>query len=113
MALGVCLEGFKRYARLAFVVDGTHLTGERLGLLLSVVALDVNEQVYPIAFGIVDSENNKTCDWFMKKLDAVFGDDFSKRKDLVIDTDRSIPIRNAVQNAFPDATHVFCAYHIK
>ncbi|XP_026419391.1 uncharacterized protein LOC113315312 [Papaver somniferum] len=113
VALGVCLEGFKRHARLAFAVDGTHLTGERLGLVLSVVALDANEQIYPIVFGIVDSENNKACAWFMEKLAKTFGADFSKRKDLVIASDRSRPIRTAVENTFPDATHVFCAYHIK
>ncbi|KAI3935660.1 hypothetical protein MKW98_022668 [Papaver atlanticum] len=99
MDLGVCLEGFKRHARLAFAVDGTHLTGERLGLVLSAVALDANEKIYPIAFGIVDSENNKACSWFMEKLTAPFGDDFSKRKDLVIASDRCQPIRTAVENS--------------
>ncbi|KAI3983213.1 hypothetical protein MKX01_039704 [Papaver californicum] len=43
---------------------------------------------------------------------AAFGDTFSRRKDLVIGLGRSNKIREAIENAFPAASHVYSAYHI-
>ncbi|KAI3976451.1 hypothetical protein MKX01_008309 [Papaver californicum] len=40
MALGLCLEGFKNFLRMASSIDSTHLTGERKGALLSAIGLD-------------------------------------------------------------------------
>ncbi|XP_026439165.1 uncharacterized protein LOC113337794 [Papaver somniferum] len=57
-AFGVCIEGFKNCFRPAFAVDGTHLTGTHQGVLLSAVGMDPDESIYPIAFVVVDSENN-------------------------------------------------------
>ncbi|KAI3973028.1 hypothetical protein MKX01_019686 [Papaver californicum] len=76
-------------------------------------AYDANEQLYPIASDVVDLENTKSCTWFMQKLAVVFGDTFSRQKDLVIGSDRSDKIRKGIEKAFSDAVHVYCAYHIK
>ncbi|XP_026400547.1 uncharacterized protein LOC113296455 [Papaver somniferum] len=59
-AFRVCIEGFKNCFRPAFAVDGTHLTGPRQGVLLSAVGMDPDESIYPIAFAVVDSENNES-----------------------------------------------------
>lgn len=113
MALGVCLEGFRTCSRPAFAVDGTHLEGERKGVLLSAIGYDANEQLYPIAFGIVDSENDDACAWFMGELYNALGGDYCKNPDLVVVSDRSDPIYKAVASKFPGVCHVFCAYHLQ
>lgn len=113
MAVGVCLEGFKTFSRPAFAVDGTHLTGDRGGTLLSAVCLDANEQIYPFAFAIVDSENDKACAWFFEQLHDALGADFCENQDLVVCTDRSEPMRKAIELKMPAVCHVFCAYHIR
>ncbi|KAI3909355.1 hypothetical protein MKW98_007879, partial [Papaver atlanticum] len=59
MALGVCIQAFRDSLRPIIAVDGTILTGKRGGTLLVAVGVDANEQNYPIAFGIVDSENGE------------------------------------------------------
>ncbi|XP_010445188.1 PREDICTED: uncharacterized protein LOC104727815 [Camelina sativa] len=44
------------YVRRVIVVDGTHLTGKYEGVLLVACAQDGNFQIFPLAFGIVNSE---------------------------------------------------------
>ncbi|KAI3986289.1 hypothetical protein MKX01_028570 [Papaver californicum] len=114
MALGVCVKGFKKYARTAFSVDGTSLVGEYKGVRLSAIGLDANGDLYPIAFAIVDSENDASCDWFMEKLYDSLGIEYMKNNlDLVVVSDRSEHFYKAISKRFPGACHVFCAYHIK
>ncbi|KAI3993770.1 hypothetical protein MKX01_002783, partial [Papaver californicum] len=60
--------GFKTRCRPLFVGDCMYLTGPRKGILLSAIGYDANEQMYSIAFTIVDSENGDSCEWFMQKL---------------------------------------------
>ncbi|CAA7025710.1 unnamed protein product [Microthlaspi erraticum] len=48
------------YLRRVIVVDGTHLTGKYGGVLLVAAGQDANFQVFPLAFGIVDAENNES-----------------------------------------------------
>ena len=42
--------------------------------MLVVIALDVNIQLYPIAFIVVDSENNNSYMYFMVKLKEAIGE---------------------------------------
>ncbi|XP_026420589.1 uncharacterized protein LOC113316649 [Papaver somniferum] len=83
-AFGVCIEGFKNCFRYAFAVDGTHLTGPRQGVLLSAVGIDPDESIYPMDFAVVDSENNESWEWFMRKLDEVLGDKYAMNEDVVV-----------------------------
>ena len=58
MSLWSSIRGFRRCMRLVIAVDGTHLKGRFWGIMFVATAQDGNEQVYPIAFGYGDSENN-------------------------------------------------------
>ncbi|XP_062097873.1 uncharacterized protein LOC133803773 isoform X2 [Humulus lupulus] len=57
LSLGVSIRGF-RYMRKVIYIDGTHLKNQFGGNLLIAIAQDGNFQIYPLAFGIVDSEND-------------------------------------------------------
>ncbi|XP_074293637.1 uncharacterized protein LOC141620742 [Silene latifolia] len=51
-------------------VDGTHLKGNHGGVLLSAVALDGNNELFPIAVGVVESENKDSWSnffWHLKQ----------------------------------------------
>lgn len=109
MALGVCLDGFKNFSGTAISFDGTHLIGERAGVLLSAIGLDSNEEIYPVALGIVDSENDDSWDWFIKKLFDALGSEYLKKNpELVVVSDRSDHIHRATTNRYPAVCHVFC-----
>jgi len=61
--------------RKVIVIDGTHLRGRYGGYLVAASAQDANFQVFPIAFGILNSENDEVWTWFMTKLTEAIPDD--------------------------------------
>lgn len=63
-AFGASIEGFK-YCRPVISIDGTFLYGKYKGTLLIAVSADANNQLFPLAFAIVESENNDSWRWFM------------------------------------------------
>ena len=67
LALAASVNGFKRM-RSVIIIDGTHLRGKYGGCLMTASAQDGNYQVFPLAIGIVDSENDKAWEWFFKML---------------------------------------------
>lgn len=48
--------------------DGCHLRGSFGGILLSAVATDPNDGMYPVAWAHVEAENNQSWDWFLALL---------------------------------------------
>lgn len=60
LAVGASISGFKHMCNV-IIVDGAHLRGKFSGCLLtaSAPAQDGNYQVFPLAIGIVNSENDK------------------------------------------------------
>ncbi|XP_024010651.1 uncharacterized protein LOC112086110 [Eutrema salsugineum] len=74
IALGACVEGF-RAMRKVLVVDATFLSGSYGGMLVFATAQDPNRHNYPVAFGVIDGENNRSWRWFFEKLKTVVPDD--------------------------------------
>ena len=83
LSFGASAKGY-RYMRKVIVVDGTHLKGKYNGCLLSASAQDANYQIFPIAFAIVDGENDQSWGWFFQKLSSVVSDGYN----LVFVSDR-------------------------
>ncbi|KAJ4701489.1 MuDR family transposase [Melia azedarach] len=108
MALGQCIRGFRNTIRPVIAIDGTFLKGKFRGTLFVAVAQDGNNQIYPVAYGIADSENDALWEWFMEKLRSVI----APIENLVFISDRHNSIVKAINTVFPDATHGFCTYHI-
>lgn len=75
VAFGASIQGYE-FMRKVVVVDGTHLKGKYAGCLLTASAQDGNYQIFPLAFAIVDSENDLSWEWFFQQLTAfVIGDE--------------------------------------
>ncbi|KAH0672618.1 hypothetical protein KY284_023705 [Solanum tuberosum] len=70
LAFGACIKGFA-HMRNVIAVDGTHLHGKYEGVLLSVVAQDMENHVYLIAFCVVDKENDASWTFFFEKLKEI------------------------------------------
>ena len=60
--------GFKKGCRPLIFLDGCFLKGEFKGKLLSAVARDANNNMYPIAFAIVEAELKHSWIWFLETL---------------------------------------------
>ena len=46
-------------------IDGTHLYGKYKGKLLIVMECDGNNQLFPLAFAIIEGENTDSWGWFL------------------------------------------------
>ena len=58
-AFGLCIRGF-RHCRPVISIDAMHLYGKYKGKLLIAMAIDGNNEVYPLTFTVVESESTET-----------------------------------------------------
>ncbi|XP_060973682.1 uncharacterized protein LOC133038971 [Cannabis sativa] len=84
-------------------IDGTFLKTKYGGTLLVAVAYDANNQLFPVAFAIVDSENHDSWKYFLRKLKEAIG----PVENLMFISDRHQSIEHAVDVVFPEACHSY------
>ncbi|XP_060960604.1 uncharacterized protein LOC115710825 [Cannabis sativa] len=106
-SLAACRRGFK-FCRPVISIDGTFLKTRFGGTMLVAVAYDANNQLFLIAFAIVDSENHDSWKYFLQKLKEAIGE----VENLVFVSDRHQSIEHAVEVIFPEACHCACYKHI-
>ncbi|RVW99809.1 hypothetical protein CK203_029243 [Vitis vinifera] len=108
MSIGASIAGFHTSIRPVVAVDRTFLKAKYLGTLFIAACKDGNNQIYPLAFGIGDSENDASWEWFLQKLHDALG----HIDDLFVISDRHGSIEKAVHKVFPHARHGVCTYHV-
>ena len=107
MALYASINGWK-HCMPVIVVDGTFLKLKFRGTLISATTQDASRKIFPLAFVIVDSENDASWEWFFVQVKKTFG----VRDKLSIVSDRHESIISAVKEVYPEAAHAFCIFHI-
>ncbi|XP_028800388.1 uncharacterized protein LOC114755691 [Neltuma alba] len=104
--LYMCLEpvkrGFKASCRPIIGLDGCFLKGPYGGILLVAVARDPNEQYFPLAVAVVETENRDSWTWFLKNLFDDIGSIAEKRWGLV----------QAFEELLEGAEHRYCVRHL-
>ncbi|KAL6532252.1 hypothetical protein OROGR_014222 [Orobanche gracilis] len=90
------------------VVDGTFINSAYMGTLLAASTQDANRSIIPIAFAVVDSENEDSWTWFFKNLRKAIG----VRPKQCIVSDRHHAIVKGLEAVFPDVMHGACTYHV-
>ncbi|KAL0696746.1 hypothetical protein Bca4012_063926 [Brassica carinata] len=108
MSFGQSARGFYNAMRRVIVVDGTFLKNKNKGTLLVATAVDGNSNLYPIAFGLVDSENDDSWGWFFRHLKVVI----PNSQDLAFISDRIVCIAKAIGTVYPQAAHGICIHHL-
>ncbi|XP_019095110.1 PREDICTED: uncharacterized protein LOC104757102 [Camelina sativa] len=107
IAFGQSIRGFSLMRRV-IAVDGTFLKGKYKGTLLAASAQDGDFHLYPIAFAIVDSENDIAWNWFFRCLLSIIPD----APDLVFVSDRAQSIEKAISELYPASHHGICRFHL-
>nr|GEU45841.1 transposase, MuDR, MULE transposase domain protein [Tanacetum cinerariifolium] len=82
--------------------------GSIQGTNLVAVAMDGNNQIVPIAFGICKGETGPCWTWWMSILRECIGDN----PNLLFISDRHAAIALAVENEFPLAFYAVCCRHL-
>jgi hypothetical protein len=70
-----CKKGFTSACRPFIGVDGCHLKTRYGGQLLVAVGRDPNDQYFPLAFGVVETETKDSWSWFLQLLLQDVGQD--------------------------------------
>ncbi|KAM3269403.1 hypothetical protein P3S67_030285 [Capsicum chacoense] len=107
LALGPCIRGFS-HTRKVITIDDTHLHGKYEGVLLSVIAQNTENHIYPIAFYVVDKEKDVYWMFFFEKLKSIVVDG----SDLCFISNRNKSIDNSITRSYNHACHEYCMRHL-
>nr|XP_009801424.1 PREDICTED: uncharacterized protein LOC104247167 [Nicotiana sylvestris] len=86
-AYGSLISGWN-YCRPVIAVDATFLKSKFRGVLMISVSKDANNQIFPLAFGIAESENNNSYEWHQA-------------------------IAYGIVKVYPESHHGICIYHLE
>ncbi|KAH0655543.1 hypothetical protein KY285_030425 [Solanum tuberosum] len=94
--------------RKVIAVDGTFLRSKYERVLLSAVAQDVENHIFPVAFCVVDTECDASYEYFFQNMRR-FVDDIDE---LCIISDRHPSIRKMVSTIYPASHYGCCMRHL-
>lgn len=73
MAPGAAVRVFLKCIRPVIVVEVAHIKGKYKDIMLVMVSIDANKQIYSFAFRLGKRENDDLWIWFMRRLQASVG----------------------------------------
>ncbi|XP_019224697.1 PREDICTED: uncharacterized protein LOC109206332 [Nicotiana attenuata] len=107
ISLYAFIRGFD-YCRPIVVVDGSHLKSYYTGTFVSASTLDGAGHMFPLAYGVIDSENDAAWTWFFEQFKIAYG----VRENMCIVSDRNESIIKSVSRVNPDVPHFACIWHL-
>ncbi|KAL8029114.1 hypothetical protein ABFX02_14G207050 [Erythranthe guttata] len=106
------IYGFLNACRPLIGLNRTVLKNKYLGALLFATGFDGDGELFPLAFGVVDEENDETWMWFLSQLHNLLETNTGNMPRLTILSDRRKCIVDAVESNFPTAFHGLCMLHL-
>ncbi|XP_052192308.1 uncharacterized protein LOC127801338 [Diospyros lotus] len=106
------IYGFVNACRPLLGLDRTFLKSKYLGTLLLATGFDGDGALFPLAFGVVDEENDDNWMWFLSELHNLLEINTENMPRLTILSDRQKGIVDGVEANFPTAFHGFCLRHL-
>ncbi|XP_019227233.1 PREDICTED: uncharacterized protein LOC109208559 [Nicotiana attenuata] len=90
------------------VVDGSHLKSYYTGTFVSASTLDGAGHILPLAYGVIDSENDAAWTWFFEQFKIAYG----VRENMSIVSHRNESTIKSVSRVYPDVPHFACIWHL-
>ncbi|XP_019085178.1 PREDICTED: uncharacterized protein LOC104747503 [Camelina sativa] len=91
-------------------IDGAFLKWDIKGHVLAAVGMDGDNRIVPLAWAVVEIENDDNWDWFLRHLSASLG--LVTMTPLALILDKQSGLVKAISNILPHAEHRQCAKHI-
>ncbi|MEA2203077.1 MAG: hypothetical protein QOI89_3817 [Solirubrobacteraceae bacterium] len=103
------------YLRHLFAIDGTHTRSKYRMILAVTVALDANDEVLPICWGLIPRENEFWWSWYCGQMSQAF-ESFQQLQATsdkwVAISDREKGLVTGIENTLPRIEHLHCCQHI-
>ena len=109
-----CANGFGD-CRPVLGLDGAHLTGLYRGIMLSATGVDANGALFPLAYAIVDAENDDNWMWFntlLRKVIDQHAAGYLAGQTLAFISNRQKGLLESIERAFPNSPHSYCLRHL-
>ncbi|XP_060178363.1 uncharacterized protein LOC132608345 [Lycium barbarum] len=107
IALYAFIKGFE-CCRPIVVVDGSHIKTAYNGTFVSASTMDGAGNILPLAYGVIDSENDKSWTWFFEQFKEAYG----LRESMCVVSDRHESIIKVVSKVYPNVPHFACIWHL-
>ncbi|WVZ50467.1 hypothetical protein U9M48_001715 [Paspalum notatum var. saurae] len=107
-AFKACIDGFIDDCRPYISIDSTALNGQWNGHMPVATAIDGHNCMFPVAFGLFDSETKENWTWFMEQLGSTLG----PLPRLAICTDACKGLEATVAKVFPWCEQRECFKHL-
>ena len=110
IAHGVSIQGFVMGCQ-PIIIDSSHMSGPYGGALFSASSYDANDCMFPLAFGVLSSENYENYEnwlWFLENLKKVV-----EGKEVIIMFGRHPALLQSVPKVFGVENHAYCYHHLK
>ncbi|MQL87178.1 hypothetical protein Taro_019714 [Colocasia esculenta] len=104
-----CKIGFENGCRCLLFLDGTFLKDKYKGVLLAATALNGENELFPLAYGVCDVENESNWEWFLYCLRRAV----SPTRRITFISDRCKGLLQAILEIFPESYNAYCLRHLK
>ncbi|XP_010241617.1 PREDICTED: uncharacterized protein LOC104586161 isoform X1 [Nelumbo nucifera] len=102
------LFGFKNGCRPILFLDSTPLKSKYQEILLIAAAVDGEDSMFPVAFAIVDVENDASWHWFLVQLKSAV----STSRSITFVSDKEKGLKKSVSEIFENAHHGYSIRHL-
>ncbi|XP_073152433.1 uncharacterized protein [Henckelia pumila] len=113
LCFNACAVGFATGCRPIIFLDGTHIKNKYKCSILLAVAKDANDDLFTLAYAVVDAENDSNWEWFCFHLRGVLVlQHIMVFEKFTFFSDRNPGIIKAVKLLFPGSHHAYCLRHL-
>lgn len=102
------LYGFLQGCRPLLFLDSVSLKSKYQGMLLAATAADADDNVFPVAFSVVDSETDENWRWFLLQLKSAL----LTSAPLTFVADRQKGIKESIADIFENSFHGYCLRYL-
>ncbi|XP_058780530.1 uncharacterized protein LOC131654122 [Vicia villosa] len=110
ICLEACKAAFAYTCRPLIGLDACFLKGEYGGQLMAAVGMDGNNQIYPIAYAVVEAETRDSWKWFLDLLLADLNNIFPRSYGFISDQQKGLV--PAIADLGPNVEHRLCVKHL-
>ncbi|KAI3464217.1 hypothetical protein Pfo_020880 [Paulownia fortunei] len=103
-----CIQSFQNGCRPILFLNATSLKSKYQESLFTATAVDADDGFFPVAFSIVDTENEDNWHWFLEQLKSAI----SSSLPLTFVSDREKGLKKSVNEVFENAYHGYSMYHL-